>query len=49
MKKPNYEDTESKHPIPHAKGIAKDDNLNPESQKDGKSNQKAQKKEKEEE
>lgn len=25
MKKPNYEDTKGKHPIPHAKGIAKDE------------------------
>jgi len=36
MEKPNYKDTQSKHPIPHAKGIAKDDNLNPKSQTDGK-------------
>lgn len=35
MKKPNYTDTQSKHPIPHAKGIAKDDNLNPKSQVSG--------------
>ncbi|MGA8854134.1 MAG: hypothetical protein WB492_08150 [Christiangramia sp.] len=25
MKKPNYEDQQGKHPIPHAKGIAKDE------------------------
>lgn len=25
MKTPNYKDTESKHPIPHAKGLAKDE------------------------
>ncbi|WP_194852309.1 hypothetical protein [Nonlabens antarcticus] len=31
MKTPNYDDTKGKHPIPHAKGIAKDDNLNPKS------------------
>lgn len=26
MKTPNYKDTVGKHPIPHAKGIAKDEN-----------------------
>lgn len=31
MKTPNFEKTKSKHPIPHAKGIAKDDNLEPKS------------------
>jgi|GEM_PF-1598855 len=36
MKTPNFEDKQGKHPIPHAKGIAKDDNLNPKSQTDGK-------------
>ena len=25
MKTPNYEDQKGKHPIPHAKGIAKDE------------------------
>ena len=25
MKKPNYKDQQGKHPIPHAKGIAKDE------------------------
>ena len=25
MKTPNYEDQQGKHPIPHAKGIAKDE------------------------
>ncbi|HKJ49029.1 MAG TPA: hypothetical protein VJ973_08065 [Christiangramia sp.] len=25
MKKPNYEEQQGKHPIPHAKGIAKDE------------------------
>jgi len=45
MEKPNYEDTQSKHPIPHAKGIAKDDNLDPKSQTDGKGKQKSQKEE----
>ncbi|SDB58800.1 hypothetical protein SAMN03097699_2353 [Flavobacteriaceae bacterium MAR_2010_188] len=25
MKNPNYKDTQGKHPIPHAKGIAKDE------------------------
>ncbi|WP_262707151.1 hypothetical protein [Nonlabens ponticola] len=31
MKTPNYKETQGKHPIPHAKNIAKDDNLQPES------------------
>ncbi len=35
MKTPNYEDKKANHPIPHAKGIAKDDNLNPKSIKTG--------------
>lgn len=26
MKTPNYDDKVGKHPIPHAKGIAKDEN-----------------------
>lgn len=30
MKAPNYDDKQGKHPIPHAKGIAKD-----EKEKDG--------------
>ncbi|WP_157418073.1 hypothetical protein [Aequorivita capsosiphonis] len=42
MKTPNYSDKEGKHPIPHAKGIAKDDNLNPKSQTDGKGVKKGQ-------
>lgn len=25
MKTPNYKETQGKHPIPHAKGIAKDE------------------------
>ncbi len=25
MKSPNYKETQGKHPIPHAKGIAKDE------------------------
>ena len=25
MKNPNYQETQGKHPIPHAKGIAKDE------------------------
>ncbi len=25
MKTPNYDDTQGKHPIPHAKGISKDE------------------------
>ncbi|BAO54969.1 hypothetical protein [Nonlabens marinus] len=35
MKTPNFEETKGKHPIPHAKGIAKDDNLQPDSIKKG--------------
>ena len=35
MKTPNYDDKKGKHPIPHAKGIAKDDNLQPDSIKKG--------------
>lgn len=31
MKTPNYEKQKGKHPIPHAKGIAQDDNLQPKS------------------
>lgn len=34
MKTPNFEDKQGKQPIPHAKGIAKDDNLHPKSQTD---------------
>jgi len=35
MKTPNYDKTKGEHPIPHAKGIAKDDNLQPKSIKKG--------------
>ena len=35
MKTPNFEETKGKHPIPHAKGIAKDDNLQPKSMEKG--------------
>ena len=35
MKTPNFEETKGKHPIPHAKDIAKDDNLEPKSIKTG--------------
>ena len=45
MKTPNFDDKQGKHPIPHAKGIAKDDNLNPKSQTDGKGAKNAQKEE----
>ncbi|WP_157881735.1 hypothetical protein [Aequorivita aquimaris] len=45
MKTPNFDDKQGKHPIPHAKGIAKDDNLNPKSQTDGKDAKNAQKEE----
>lgn len=34
MKSPNYEDTEGKHPIPHAKGIAKGENAKEGEKKD---------------
>lgn len=37
MKTPNYEDQQGKHPIPHAKGIAKDE-------KDEKMKEKSEKK-----
>ncbi len=36
MKTPNYEEQQGKHPIPHAKGIAKDEkneNMKEESEK----------------
>ena len=40
MKTPNYDDTQGKHPIPHAKGIGKDekkdDKKNEENKKDKK-------------
>ncbi len=35
MKNPNYEDTVGKHPIPHAKGIAKGENRNIDNPKKG--------------
>ena len=41
MKTPNYKETKGKHPIPHAKGIAKDDNLDPKSIKTGDSKNKS--------
>lgn len=41
MKTPNFEDKQGKHPIPHAKGIMKETNLNPKSQTDGKGAKKA--------
>ena len=46
MKHPNYEETQGKHPIPHAKDIAKDDNLGHENKVDNES--KSQKSEEEE-
>ncbi len=33
MKKPNYDKTVGKHPVPHAKGIAKDETSDIEKQK----------------
>lgn len=35
MKNPNYEKTQGKHPIPHAKGMAKDENRDLERPKKG--------------
>lgn len=37
MKSPNYDDTVGKHPIPHAKGIAKDENAKKYEKKDNSS------------
>lgn len=34
MKSPNYDDKEGKHPIPHAKGIGKDENAKKDGEKD---------------
>lgn len=44
MKTPNYENTEGKHPIPHAKGIAKDEKRDKDSKDDKKENDKKNKK-----
>lgn len=44
MKTPNYEDQQGKHPIPHAKGIAKDEKN--EELKDKSKDKKSEKKEK---
>jgi len=35
MKTPNYEDQQGKHPIPHAEGIAKDENSEKKKEKSG--------------
>jgi hypothetical protein len=42
MKNPNYENTVGKHPIPHAKGIAKDEKseIEKKEKKDDKKNDK---------
>jgi len=44
MKTPNYEDQQGKHPIPHAEGIAKDEDNKKKKEKSG---DKKNKKEKE--
>lgn len=44
-KNPNYENTVGKHPIPHAKGIAKDENRDRERSNKGDENTKANKEE----
>ena len=41
MKTPNYEDQQGKHPIPHAKGIAKDEKE--QERKDDSKNKKSEK------
>ncbi|RAJ22111.1 hypothetical protein LX77_02770 [Gelidibacter algens] len=48
MKTPNYDNTVGKHPIPHAKGIAKDETSDIEKQKKEAANKKARKEEEEE-
>ena len=47
-KNPNYEETIGKHPIPHSKGIGKDETSNIEKQKKG-ANKNANSEEEEEE
>lgn len=49
MKTPNYDNTVGKHPIPHAKGIAKGETSDIEKQKNDASKKKANKKDEEEE
>lgn len=44
-KNPNYENTVGKHPIPHAKGMAKDENRDIEKSKKGAKDSKANKEE----
>ena len=43
MKTPNYDDKKGKHPIPHAKGIAKDENSEKMKEKDDSSEKKDKK------
>jgi len=43
MKTPNYENTVGKHPIPHAKGILKDEKSVEEKRKDNDKNGKKKK------
>lgn len=45
MKNPNYDNTVGKHPIPHAEGIAKDENRNISNPKKGVDKTKATKEE----
>ena len=40
MKTPNYEDTQGKHPIPNAKGIAKDEKKDDEKKNEDKKEKK---------
>jgi len=40
MKTPNYEDTVGKHPIPHAKGLAKDEKKDKDKKEERKKDQK---------
>lgn len=48
MKTPNYDKTIGKHPIPHAKGIAKDETSDIEKQKEKASDKKTDHKDEEE-
>ncbi len=44
MKTPNYDDKKGKHPIPHAEGIAKDENSEKMKEKDKSSDENEKKK-----
>jgi hypothetical protein len=45
MDTPNYEEQQGKHPIPHAEGIAKDENAEIKKDKEGSSKKKDKKEE----